>query len=273
SYVSSWGNLAGAALKLAHGHPARLPVIFFLITLVFSAIGPGNIAGTAMIAPIGMAVAARAGINPLLMAIMICTGANAGAFSPIALTGLINVGLMHDIGVDDPTAGWKIFVAVAVLQSVSALAAYVVFGGYRTRTASPVEAPGPIGVGGPSGVNIATDRAHLLTFVAMGVLITMVLVFKMNTAVAALLMATVLALVGAGSAEEALRTLPWSVIVMVSGISVLIGLVESTGGLDLATAAIASISTPGTINTVLALITGIVSMFSSSSGVVLPTFI
>jgi len=60
---------------------------------------------------------------------------------------------------------------------------------------------------------------------------------------------------------------------MVSGISVLIGLVESTGGLDLATAAIASISTPGTINTVLALITGIVSMFSSSSGVVLPTFI
>ncbi len=269
----SLDRLAGAALKLAHGHPARLPVIFFLITLVFSAIGPGNIAGTAMIAPIGMAVAARAGINPLLMAIMICTGANAGAFSPIALTGLINVGLMHDIGVDDPTAGWKIFVAVAVLQSVSALAAYVVFGGYRTRTASPVEAPGPIGVGGPSGVNIATDRAHLLTFVAMGVLITMVLVFKMNTAVAALLMATVLALVGAGSAEEALRTLPWSVIVMVSGISVLIGLVESTGGLDLATAAIASISTPGTINTVLALITGIVSMFSSSSGVVLPTFI
>ncbi|MBL8093923.1 MAG: hypothetical protein JNL73_07105 [Anaerolineales bacterium] len=269
-------RLAGAALSIARGRPAWLPVIFFGITLVFSAIGPGNIAATAMIAPIGMAVAARAGLNPLLMAIVICTGANAGAFSPIALTGLINVGLIHDIGVTDPTAGWTIFGAVAALQSISALAAYIVFGGYRSRQTTPLEIGdpiGPIGAGGPAGVSQPTDQAHLLTFGAMVILLVLVLFFNVPTAVAALLVATALALVGAGHAEEALRTLPWSVIVMVSGIMVLIGLVESTGGLDLATAAIASVSSPNTINTVMALITGIVSMFSSSSGVVLPTFI
>ncbi len=265
-------RLAGAALSIARGQPAWLPVIFFAITLVFSAIGPGNIAATAMIAPIGMAIAVRAGINPLLMAIVICTGANAGAFSPIALTGLINVGLMHDIGVTDPAAGWMVFVAAAALQSLSALAAYLIFRGYRSHSQAAVEIGGPIGVGGPAGVSQPTDRAHTLTFVAMGLLIVLVLFFNVPTAVAALLVGTVLTLAGAGHAEEALRTLPWSVIVMVSGISVLIGLVEATGGLDLATTAIASVSSIGTINTVLALITGIVSMFSSSSGVVLPTF-
>lgn len=268
-------RLAGAALSIARGQPAWLPVIFFVITLVFSAIGPGNIAATAMIAPIGMAIAVRAGLNPLLMAIVICTGANAGAFSPIALTGLINVGLMHDIGVTDPAAGWTVFVAVAALQSLSAIAAYLIFRGYRSRSEAPVEIGGPIdpiGVGGPAGVSQPTDRAHTLTFVAMGLLIILVLFFNVPTAVAALLVGVALTLVGAGHAEEALRTLPWSVIVMVSGISVLIGLVEATGGLDLATGAIASVSSVGTINTVLALITGIVSMFSSSSGVVLPTF-
>lgn len=268
-------RLAGAALSIARGQPAWLPVIFFAITLVFSAIGPGNIAATAMIAPIGMAIAVRAGLNPLLMAIVICTGANAGAFSPIALTGLINVGLMHDIGVTDPAAGWTVFVAVAALQSLSAIAAYLIFRGYRSRTEATVEIgspAGPIGVGGPAGVSQPTDRAHTLTFVAMGLLIILVLFFNVPTAVAALLVGVALTLVGAGHAEEALRTLPWSVIVMVSGISVLIGLVEATGGLDLATSAIASVSSIGTINTVLALITGIVSMFSSSSGVVLPTF-
>ncbi len=272
-------RLAGAALSLARGRPAWLPILFFFITLVFSAIGPGNIAATAMIAPIGMAVAARAGINPLLMAIMICTGANAGAFSPIALTGLINVELIKGIGVADPSAGWLIFVAVAALQSLSALAAYFIFGGYRMRQTStvevggPIDPIGPIGAGGPAGVSQPTDRAHWITFGAMGALLVLVLVFKVPTAVAALLVGTVLVLVGAGHAEEALRTLPWGVIVMVSGISVLIGLVEATGGLDLATSAIASVSLPSTINTMMALITGIVSMFSSSSGVVLPTFI
>ncbi len=277
-------RLAGAALSIARGRPAWLPVIFFAITLVFSAIGPGNIAATAMIAPIGMAIAVRAGINPLLMAIVICTGANAGAFSPIALTGLINVGLMHDIGVTDPSAGWTVFVAVAALQSLSAIAAYLLFRGYRARSESLVEAGGPvdsvgpidsigqIGAGGPAGVSQPTDRAHTLTFVAMGLLIVLVLFFNVPTAVAALLVGVALTLVGAGHAEEALRTLPWSVIVMVSGISVLIGLVEATGGLDLATSAIASVSSTGTINMMMALITGIVSMFSSSSGVVLPTF-
>ncbi len=265
-------RLAGAALSLAHGRPAWLPVIFFLITLVFSAIGPGNIAATAMIAPIGMAVAVRAGINPLLMAIVICTGANAGAFSPVALTGLINVGLMRDIGVADSSAGWTIFVAVAALQSLSAMAAYFIFGGYRMRHAPTIEIGGPVGAGGPAGVSQPTDRAHWITFGAMGVLLVLVLAFNVPTAVAALLVGTALVLVGAGHAEEALRTLPWGVIVMVSGISVLIGLVESTGGLDLATSAIASVSTPNTINTLMALVTGIVSMFSSSSGVVLPTF-
>lgn len=280
----SLDRLAGAALSVAHGRPAWLPVIFFAITLVFSAIGPGNIAATAMIAPIGMAIAVRAGINPLLMAIVICTGANAGAFSPIALTGLINVGLMHDIGVADPAAGWIIFVAVGALQSLSALVAYLLFGGYRALSTTPLEMGGaldpsdsidpigPIGVGGPAGVSQPTDRAHAITLGGMGLLLVLVLFFNVPTAVAALLVGTGLTLLGAGHAEEALRTLPWSVIVMVSGISVLIGLVEATGGLDLATTAIASVSSPGTINTMMALVTGIVSMFSSSSGVVLPTF-
>jgi hypothetical protein len=45
------------------------------------------------------------------------------------------------------------------------------------------------------------------------------------------------------------------------------------GGLDLLTSLLAKISTPYTITAIIAFITGIISAFSSSSGVVLPTFI
>ena len=51
--------LAGFAIRAARGQPAVLPFIFFLLAFILSAIGPGNIASVALLAPIGMAVPTR----------------------------------------------------------------------------------------------------------------------------------------------------------------------------------------------------------------------
>ena len=67
--------------------------------------------------------------------------------------------------------------------------------------------------------------------------------------------------------------MPWSVIVMMSGVTVLISLMEKTGGLDLFTAALAALATPGTITGVIAFVIGLISVYSSTSGVVLPAFL
>ncbi len=67
--------------------------------------------------------------------------------------------------------------------------------------------------------------------------------------------------------------MPWSVIVMMSGVTVLIALMEDTGGLDLFTAALARLATPDTITGVIAFVTGLISVYSSTSGVVLPAFL
>jgi hypothetical protein len=61
--------------------------------------------------------------------------------------------------------------------------------------------------------------------------------------------------------------------VMVCGVTVLIALVERFQGLDLMVSLIAKISSPGTVTFVVALLTGIVSVYSSTSGVVLPAFL
>jgi Mg2+/citrate symporter len=63
------------------------------------------------------------------------------------------------------------------------------------------------------------------------------------------------------------------VIVMVCGISVLIGVLEKSGGMDLFTSALAALATPDSINGSLAFITGLISTWSSTSGVVLPAFL
>ena len=63
------------------------------------------------------------------------------------------------------------------------------------------------------------------------------------------------------------------VILMVCGVSVLVALLEKTKGLDLFTALLASIATPGTLTGVIAFVTGVISVYSSTSGVVLPAFL
>ena len=70
-----------------------------------------------------------------------------------------------------------------------------------------------------------------------------------------------------------LKRVPWPVIVMVCGVSVLIGVLEGTGGMDLFTAMLAVVATPDTINGAMAFITGAISTYSSTSGVVYPAFL
>jgi di/tricarboxylate transporter len=60
---------------------------------------------------------------------------------------------------------------------------------------------------------------------------------------------------------------------MVGGVTVLIAILEKTGGMDLFTGLLTSFSTPDTITGVIAFVTGVISVYSSSSGVVLPAFL
>ena len=67
--------------------------------------------------------------------------------------------------------------------------------------------------------------------------------------------------------------MPWGIIMMVCGVSVLIALLEQTGGMDLFTSLLARPASPASINGVIAFVTGAISTYSSTSGVVLPAFL
>lgn len=259
--------LSGLAMRAAGNRPALLPIAFFIFTFALAAIGPGNIAAVAVIAPIGMALCTRAGVSPLLMAIMICTGANAGAFSPVAPTGIINLDLMHKIGVADRGVPMQVFLAAAALQSATALAAYGLFRGYRVQRGGSLA----LALSAPRITMPGRDVAW--TLVAIGALLASVLLFNAPAGAAAFVIAALLALFRAGDMERGLAHVPWSVIALVGGVSILIGLIEALDGTELATTWLAQVASPATINGALGLLTGAVSAVSSSSGVVMPMFL
>lgn len=258
-------QLADIAITLSHGHPAILPLVFFIVSFALSAIGAGNIAATALIAPFAMGIAHRTGINTLLMIIVVCTGANAGTFSPIAATGVINAGLLNKIGITDDGLPVKIFLWTAVIQSVSAAAAYMIFKGYKPKIkAHSIKTVKK---------SIRLDGKQILTLISVTLLFISVVFFNIPVGLGAFVLSSILFLCKAADQKTVLRALPWNIILLVSGIMVLIGIIERTGGLDLAASLIAGYASPKILYSTISLISSLVSVYSSSSGVVMPTFI
>jgi di/tricarboxylate transporter len=90
---------------------------------------------------------------------------------------------------------------------------------------------------------------------------------------AAFAAAVFLAAVRVADHEQAIKRMPWQVIMMVAGVTVLISILEKTGGLELFTGLLAGIATRESLTGVIAFVTAIISVYSSTSGVVLPAFL
>jgi di/tricarboxylate transporter len=112
-----------------------------------------------------------------------------------------------------------------------------------------------------------------LTLAVIAALIGCVVFLDVNVGMGAFFAATVLVLVRAADDREAVKRMPWNVIVMVCGMTVLIALLEKAEGIDLFVSLLAKLSTRDTVTAVVAFITGAISVYSSTSGVVLPAFL
>ena len=258
-------RIAHRAVRVCRGNAGLIPIMFFALGCALASVGPGNVSTAALLGPMAMAVAGRAAIPAFLMIIMVGNGAQAGALSPFAPTGVIVNGLMAKIGL----AGHEWFTYWTNLAAHAAVAfgGYALFGGltlFKSSAVVTIEHK-------PEDIDF--DTSNVITMVVIAALLIGVLFFGVNVGMGAFAGAVILAVVGAADHKEAIKKMPWSVIVMMSGVTVLIALMEDTGGLDLFTAALARLATPSTITGVIAFVTGLISVYSSTSGVVLPAFL
>ena len=257
-------RMTARAVRLCRGNAALLPIMFFGLGLIVSTIGPGGTPTSALLAPPVMAVAARSGVPPLLMIIMAGNGALAGTLSPFAPTGIVANGVMERVGLGGHA--WEVYGVNAVAHTLVAAIGFFVLGGLGLfgKNRPPVQTDGAI---------LPLEARHWLTLGVIAGLIVGVVGFDMNVGLTALAGATLLVVARTVDEREAIRAMPWGVIVMVTGVTVLIELLVKTQGLDLFTKLLASVSTAQTVTGVLAFGTGVISLYSSTSGVVLPAFL
>src|SRR5207245_4391513 len=114
---------------------------------------------------------------------------------------------------------------------------------------------------------------HAVTLAVIALLIVGVIFFRIDVGMGAMAGAVVLTLLRLADERATIQAMPWAVILMVCGVSVLTALLEATGGADRFTSLVGRVATPRSIPAIIALITGVISIYSSTSGVVLPAFL
>ncbi len=261
------------SVRLCRGSLALMPVMFFFLTLAIATVGAGNIAGAALVAPMAMATAGRVKIPAILMLVMVGHGALAGSVSPFAPTGIIVNNLMAKMGLGGRE--WQTFLYNLLACVVTAVIGYLIFGGLRLFRRTYVEPAEPILENeNPQGnATAAFERRHWITIAIIAVLVISVIFFRVDVGMGAFAGAAILILLRTSDEAAAIRAMPWGVILMVCGVTVLTSLLEKTGGMELFSAMLAKLATQNTINGIIGFVTGLVSLYSSTSGVVLPAFL
>lgn len=260
------------SVRLCGGRAWAIPPVFFLLAGGLAAAGPGNIAASALLAPSALAIAARMRIPPLVMIIAVAHGSIAGGASPLTPIGIVITNNFRKHGLE--AAFTSTFLANAVVNVLLAVAGCLVFGNYFRKSTVPLGGESPA-IEEASRLP-AVEWRHLMTLAAVICWIVAVMTVKdlnKNIGFAAFAAATVILMSRAADERETIRAVPWNVILMVVGVSTLVGFCDEVGAVDLLSEQIKYIADSRTIVGWSAFITGLISIFSSTSSVVLPTFL
>ena len=286
-------KLTAYSIRACKGNTALVPLIIYVLSTFVTTIGPGNIAGCALMAPVSMAIASKVKMPAFLMTLLVVGACNGAAFSPFAPTGIISNGLIAkmapELGLSPDylnTLAWKIHFNSELAQGFVNIGGFFVMGGLkwiREQRGADLDidelAPKPE----------PFNKAQITTLVIVAILIILVVVpglpgmkgvfpkyitnMLSNVGSISFVLSIVLMLTGYGDSKAAVKVMPWSVIMMVCGVSVLIDVMDKAGGLNFLVEVMASVAGPTTICFWTAFVPAVISAYSSSSGVVMPMFL
>ena len=289
------GKVTSYAIRSCGGNMMLLPFIIYFLTIFITTIGPGNIAGVALLAPITMAIAGQVGMSAFCMTLIVVGASNSACFSPFAPTGIISHGLVEKMGPQIPdlfvkysidAIDWKVYFNSIIAQGIAVIPGFLILGGWKWMMQHKGKA---IDINTIAPKPEPFNKQQWFTVACIVTLIVLVVVpalpgmkqlfpkwlllIAANVGTAGFVLGGLMMLFNVADSKAAIKTMPWFVIMMVCGVTVLIEIMEKSGGLNAMVKAIAAFSGPTTVHFWLGLVTGVISAYSSSSGVVMPAFL
>lgn len=256
--------LAKRILALCKGKAKLFPPILFLLSAVLSAIGPGLISVTALMAALTVALAKEADVAPIKLLPFATLGSFAGGLSPITPSGIVAINTATANGIEG-LAG-PLFWLMALTNVLYALVLYFPVFKWHKQKAPAADASSQEPIPAFSWKQWATLAGIVVTALLTAIL-------KINVGLAAFAVSVVLTVIGAANEGAALKKVPWNTLIMITGVGILISVVTELGGIDLLSQALSALMGPKTATPIITVLAGVMSWFSSASGVVMPTLI
>lgn len=274
-------RLAERLLYRCRNMPWVLPYAVLLTATLIAAMGAGYYTVLAFMAPITLILCRRTGLDLVLGGMAANYGALAGANFMSSQSGIIFRGLMTGNGVDDTQAflyATSIFAATMIVPLV-VISAMVAMPRNRAHlsAASDMAPPEPLD---------ATQRKTLgLTLLMMAlVLLGPVLHLlmpnnetitylnsKIDIGLIASIFSVIALLLKLGDERKAIALVPWSTLIMICGMGMLIQVAIAAGTITALAGWLGSSIHPWLLPVVFGIIAGLMSLFSSTLGVVTPT--
>ncbi len=253
--------LAQKVIALAGKRIYLIPIIIYVFSTILAAIGPGTVPTMAIMMVFSMALAAEMKISPVLLATLTALGATGGGVSPLAATGIIGINLCAEFGL---TGIEKEFLLNGILAStIYAVIVYVLLGGYKLKAQAE----------GTAKAIAAFNYKQLLTLAGIAAMVLLVMVWRINVGLVSFAVAAVLSFLRVSDEAKALKHIPWGTLLLITGVGVLMQLIIDLGGIDVLSSILVSVMSERTAAAVMGMTAGIMSWFSSTSGVVMPTLI
>ncbi|PAF46002.1 SLC13 family permease [Helicobacter sp. 11S02629-2] len=274
--------LAHKAIYSARNYAWSIPIVLYIVVVIFVAIGPGHYAGFAFMSPLVLYIANRIKMSKLLAAIIIYSGSCAGGFNPFTLGGRFVEGfLANTLHMESSLAStltWQIGESMFYVHTLIFIIGYFAFKGYKVIS-TELDLPEKI-----SAKQARTIGLVVLIF-ALVIIPSVWLAFDPSNLslkkVTTILNPTFLCFLGVvlaiifrvGDEKAAFKNIPWDLIIMVGGLGMLISIGVQAGAIKALGSFITdSGAQSGVISYLLAIASSAMSLFASSMGVVMPTF-
>ena len=243
-----------------------LPFAFFGLTAAISAMGAP--VGVFVMAPIGMQIARKHGIDPMLMGVAIASGGATGAFAPTGFYGIVTLGTTQEAGI--ALGALTLFAVAAAANLAIVLAAFLAFGGRALLARKNVPHPTASSDIEPAP-RMRLARNQIATVVLIVALIatlvaSSLLGFNLDVGILCFSFGALLAFIDPPAGRAGVLKIDWATVVLICGIITYVAILQTTGAVDLLNDTANAVKPPVLTALALCVVAGLVSAFASTSG-------
>lgn len=238
-----------------------IPVVLYVVSCVLSMIGPGPIPVFVPMAAFSVSIACQTGFDPIVLASISTLGSFAGGPSPITPQGIIVANLSEKIGYTGISN--SVFANVMFSTFICAAVIYFVYGCHKVRATEKIL----------FSEMLKFNQQQIITMVSILVMLVAVLILGYDIGLVCFLISAILVICRVADEKQMMKGIPWGTLILITGVGVYMNVVIKVGGINLLSKGLMGIMTSATVAPIMGLTGGIMSWFSSMTGVVLPTLI